>query len=421
MKSLIGGVAATVSNRIGGASATTYSGTNRSTPGLFGNDNGRRAQMEQMVATSTLHSIVSRIANSTSEVNWRLYRKKVDGRRVTSPNEGDRTELAVHPALMLWDKPNPFMSGQQFVETVQQHQELTGEQWWIVSRDERSPMPLEMWPVRPDRMTPVVHPTEFISGYVYTDANGSKTWYDTDEVIHIKAPHPLDLYRGLGVVQTLMVDLGAGQEAAAWNRNFFGNNAAPGGVIEFDNRLSDPEFTEFNERWRENHRGTANAHRVAMLDNGAKWKDVQLSMKDMQFTELRGLTREIVREAFGIHGHMLGLSADINRANAEAAEDVFARWLLRPRLNRIKAALNSHLLPLFGESAKGVEFDYDDPSLENGEADNARLNAATSSLKTLMDAGADWESACEATGLIGLKQGPRREQAPQRELEGAVA
>jgi HK97 family phage portal protein len=413
VRSLLAGISSAVSNRSGSPSATTYDAP-RSAAGLFGpNGTGAQTQMSAYGAVSTLFAIVGRIAYSTSEVKWRLFRKRTDARRTLAhDDEGDRTELAVHPALALWDKPNPFYTCQQFTETVQQHQDLTGEQRWIISRNPASPMTLELWPVRPDRMMPVAHPTDFIAGYVYTDPQGVQQWYDLNEVIHIKAPNPMDPYRGLGVVQSLLVDLDAGRSAAEWNRNFFGNNASPGGVIEFDKRLSDAEFDEFAARWRENHRGTGNAHRVAMMDNGGKWKDAQLNMRDMQFAELRGLSREIIREAFGMHGHMLGLSEDINRANAEAAEDVFARWMLNPRLNRIKQALNTHLLPLFGTSGEGLEFDFDDPSLEDSETENAKLTAMVTAFAALIAAGADWDSALEAVGLPAIEKAPEPKVLP---------
>ena len=63
--------------------------------------------------------------------------------------------------------------------------------------------------------------------------------------------------------------------------------------------------------------------------------------------------RDMILEAFGMSPHMIGREEDINRANAEAAEDVFARWVLMPRLDRIKDALNHQLLPLFASSGAG--------------------------------------------------------------------
>jgi HK97 family phage portal protein len=260
-------------------------------------------------------------------------------------------------------------------------------------------MPLELWIVRPDKMEVVPSAEDFIAGYVYKGPNDEKIPLEVDQVIHIKMPNPMDPYRGLGPVQALMTDLQAVAAAAQYNRNFFTNDASPGGVIEMDVRLSDAEWNEFVERWRSQHQGVNNAHRVATLEQGAKWKDVGFSMRDMQFSELRSVSREVIREAFAMHGHMLGLTEDINRANAEAAEDVFARWTLVPRLDRIKDALNHQLLPLFGSSGQGVEFDFDDPSLENSEATAAMMLSQAQSAKTIVEAGGEFTSVLEAVGL----------------------
>jgi HK97 family phage portal protein len=273
-------------------------------------------------------------------------------------------------------------------------------------------MPLELWPVRPDKIAPVPDTDDFLKGYTYTGPNGEKIPLGLDEVISIYMPNPLDPYTGLGPVQALLTDLDSVKYAAVFNKKFFENDASPGGVVEVDTRLSDSEWEEFQQRWRAGHQGVSNAHRVAMLENGAKWKDVQFTMRDMQFSELRNISREIIREAFRIHPHMLGLTEDINRANAEAAEDVFARWVLKPRLDRIKDALNEQFLPLFGSSGEGLEFDFDDPSLEDSEATNATLTAKATAAKTLVDAGGDFVSVLEALGLPAIEAKPEPEPQP---------
>ena len=49
----------------------------------------------------------------------------------------DRIEVTSHAALDLWNKPNKFMPRQEFVETFQQHVDLTGEACWVIARDKR--------------------------------------------------------------------------------------------------------------------------------------------------------------------------------------------------------------------------------------------------------------------------------------------
>lgn len=375
----------------------------------FGGRNDATAQMQAMGSVGTLFSIVHRTSNATSQVDWRLWRKAASGK------EDDRQEVTRHLALDIWRKPNPFMPRQELVESTQQHVDLTGEGWWVIARDSRMrSLPLELWPVRPDRMVPVPHPTDFLAGYIYISPDGEQVPLKLDEVIQLRMPHPLDPYRGMGPVQSVLTELDATRYSAEWNRNFFVNSALPSGIIEAPTNLSDDEFDGLRDRWDEQHRGVAAAHRVAILEGGLKWVDRRFSQRDMQFAELREASRDVIREAFGIPAFALGEVSDVNRATAEASKAMFAEQLTIPRLERIKAALNSDFLPLFGDTARDLEFDYDDPVPQDAEArDRERISKATAA-KTYIDAGFTGESVVEALELPDtlIWREPAPEQAP---------
>src|SRR6266508_2772896 len=364
--------------------------------------NDATTQMQAYSAVGTLYSIVHRLSESTSQVDWRLFRKSADG-RVRYEGEEIRTQITRHAALDLWHQPNPWQTGQAFREATQQHLDLTGEAWWVVARSPLADLPLKLWNIRPDRMAPVPHPTQFISGYVYTGPEGEQVPLALGEVIFIKTPNPLDPYRGLGPVQAVLTDLDAMRYTAQWNRNFFLNSAEPGGIIEFPERLTDDEFNEFSERWREPHQGVSAAHRVAILEKGT-WKDRQVTMKDMEVSELRKVSREVIREAFGIHSHMLGLSEDVNKANAEAGAASFGKWLIRPRLDRIKGALNTRLLPMYG--AGNLEFDHDDPEPPDRESDDRERTSKSTAFATLVGAGVDPDDASALVGWPAVRMSP---------------
>lgn len=370
---------------------------------MFGNALRRdtETEMRATAGVSTLFSVVNRLSTATAKPEWSLYRSRRPNADPTAP----RVEVPTHAALDLWNTPNPFTTRNAFVETIQQHIDLTGETTWVVAADPDFPsVPLELWPVRPDRMTPVPHRTEYLAGWVYTGPDGEQVPLRTDQVIQVKMPNPLDPYRGLGPVQSLLADLDSVRYSAEWSRAFFINSAEPGGIIEVDKRLSDLEFDEMTQRWQEQHRGVNNAHRVAVIEQG-KWVDRSYSQKDMQFVELRASSREIIREAYGMHNQFLG-GSDIghSRAEAEAAEVIFAQWLVVPRLDRIKGALNSTLLALFGATARQVEFDYESPVPGSEESRNATLSAQTSAYKTLIDAGTHPDDAAVVTGLPPMRR-----------------
>lgn len=360
--------------------------------GLFGSRNDAVTQMSAMATTGILFSIVNRTSNATAAVDWHLYRKAKSGKKE------DRVEVTSHAALDLWNKPNPFMPRQEFVESSQQHIDLTGESYWVITRHPRFKIPLEMWPIRPDRITPDPHPTKFLVGYNYSSPDGEIIPLGLDEVIQLRMPHPLDLYRGLGPVQALLTDLDTVRYSAEWNRNFFMNSAEPGGIIQIDKRLQDDEFDEMSERWDEQHKGVANAHRVAIIEQGT-WVNRTFTMKDMQFAELRKLGRDTVMEAFGISKTALGISDDVNRAAATAAKALFAQDLTVPRVERHKGALNHNYLPLFGDTATDLEFDYDSPVPADEEAENAERTSKATSAKTYIDAGFTGESVVIALDL----------------------
>ena len=377
-----------------------------------------RRGMEQYGEVGTLFGIVSRLSESCGLIDWHLYQKQTDGRRVYREVE-TRTEVSKHAALDLLANPNPLMDTVEFVETIVQHYDTAGEFIIVVNYGSiRAAGPLQAWPVRPDRMRIVTSDTEALTGYVYVGPDGERVPLLKDQVIHIRRPNPLDPYRGLGPVQSLGIKLDSNRLAAEYARNFFHNSAEPGGIIEIEDRLDDDEFRELVSRWREQHQGVANAHRVAVLEQG-KWVERKYSMRDMHFPELAELSREDIREAFGYPKGMTGATEDVNKAVADANERMFGRYLLRPRLKKVQTALNM-LLKMFGATANNLEFDFDDPVPEDREADSADRITKAQSLKLMMEAGADWDDALEVLGLPQMKQDEMKLKMAQEAHEFAM-
>lgn len=375
------------------------------------------AMMRCYGVMGTVYSCVSLYAEATARTEWKLYRKQPkDGRvRYTTTDSGSdqRTEVVNHAALDLINKPNDFWTRSRLFETDQMYLDLTGEHYWIIDRSGGLTFPTAIWPVRPDRMEPVPDPDKYITGWLYTSPDGQqKIPLGVDEVIQVAYPNPLDPLHGLGPVQAILVDIDSAKYSAEWNRNFFINSARPDGIITVPGDLTDTEFLAFQDRWRETHRGVSRAHRVAILENGATWMPTAPSQKDMDFTALRNLSRDIVREAFRMHKVMIGVSDDVNRANAQTGEEVFAAWGVVPRLDRKKDMLNNVFLPMFGSTGAGVEFDYVTPVPANREQDMAELTAKATAAQVLVSAGFDAHNVLEVVGLPDMDVDEKATQQP---------
>lgn len=380
---------------------------------------GRASRENYMRAygrSGTVFSIVSLLAQASATPQWHLYKKQPqDGRRrYTTGDQGSdqRTEVVQHAALTLWNKPNAFHTGFEFREGSNQHQELTGETFWVVQREGGLNFPTSMWYVRPDRMEPVPDPNDFLIGWMYNGPSGEQIPLKLNEVIIEKLPDPLDPFRGAGPVASILPNIEQQRYATEYQRNLFINSAEPGGIITVDKRLSDPEWDELIDRWRESHQGIARVARLAVLESGAAYTPGGHTNKDLEYGALRLANRDELREAWRMHKHMLGTSDDVNRANAQTAEEVFEGWQNIPRLERRKDTLNNKLLPMFGVTGEGVEFDYEDPSPDNREADNAELVAKANAAKTLVDAGFDPDDVLETVGLPSMAVVEKATQAP---------
>jgi HK97 family phage portal protein len=332
---------------------TTSSATFKGAGLTFGEDTSKATQLSQMQAGPWTFAVISRIVQSLSAIEWTLW----NGRR-----KDDRSALPDdHPALRLWERPNAFSDMIDFIETFQQHMELTGEAYWLVARDRSGlGIPQELWVLRPDYIRPIPDPEAYISGWIYK-IGMEEFRLEPEDVIQLKFPDPKNPYGGLGPLQAMMRDVETEAAATLFQRNFFKNDATPGGVLEFEEGLSDPDYERISARWNRHHQGVANSHRVAIIEMG-KWVDRKISQRDMEFERLRKLGRDTILGGFGVPKSVMGISEDINRSNAEAGELIFARYVLQPRLRRIRAALNEFIAPMFGEN---LYFDFDNPVEED--------------------------------------------------------
>lgn len=362
--------------------------------GIFGRGSGTPAGTGQALdstsSNGTMFGIVNRLSTAVAQCEWGLYRSNGTG------NEDDDEPVTNHLAWQVFNHPNDFMTRQEWFEVGEQHIDLTGEGWSVYGKT--GAWPTSIWPVRPDHMKPVTSPTEYLTGYVYTN-QGQEVPLAKDDVMFIRMPNPNDNYRGLGPVQALLATIDSMRFGTQWNRNFFINGAEPGGVIKVVKNLTDDEWKEFNQRWADSHRGVSRANTVAVLEGSMEWQGNAMTHKDMQFVQLQSVGRDIIYEAYTMPKTTMGITENANRAVAEAGDLTFNRWLVKPRLDRWKRALNNDFLPLYGATAKNLYFNYKSPISADVEQENATLQAKWSAASSAISSGFFAPDVLAAIGL----------------------
>ncbi len=288
------------------------------------------------------------IAENVAEVGMGLYYLKADG---------TEEKIGEHILLDLLSQVNPWMTEFELRELTQIHLELAGESWWGLERNGLG-MPAEIWPLIPSCVYVNPDKENFIGRIDYRVPGASPVSYAPDEVIQFKYMHPTNLYRGWSPTRAAAMPLDVHQFAMEWVRDFFFNDATPGGVLTTEQALQQTDADRIRGQWQEAHKGRGKAHRIAILGHGAKFQTVERSLSELAFTDEQRRLRDDILAIYGVPKHILGITEDVNRANAEAAEYVFAKRVIAPRLRRLEQRLNEFLVSRYD---KRLKLYYDNP------------------------------------------------------------
>jgi HK97 family phage portal protein len=276
---------------------------------------------------------VSRIAEAAALVPLRVYRRA-----------GERQiEIDQHPLNTLLDAPNPTLTRFELFEQTIGMVELTGNAYWFLVGDGRG-LPVEIWPLRPDRVTIVPDPVHHVRGYVY-EIDGQRIPLEAVEVVHFKRWHPGSDYYGLSPMEAARTAIVSDRAMAEWNRNTFGkDNGVPAGIVNIKEFVTDADFERIKREWRASYGGPQ--RRTAFLRGGSvEWKHIGLSHTDLDFLQGRRAHRDEILNLFGIP---IGLVSDnATEANAKVAERTFIERTLWPKLVRLAARITQDVIPFW--------------------------------------------------------------------------
>ena len=285
-----------------------------------------------------VHACVSTIAAAVAGAPLKVYRQTAES------IEEDSDSL---PSRLLFDV-NPNISTFDLWEATASFLELSGNCYWEIEKDDDG-TPAAIYPMRPDHVKEVPDKSTFVKGYIY-EVNGRTVSLGADEVIHFKYFNPASEYYGLGPIAAIRNTIIADQYSVAYNKAFFKNGAHPGGVLETDSSLGDEAFNRLRKQWEDAHKGATRAHRIAVLEEGLKYKPISLSPRDMEFLKQRKLCREEICAVFKVPPALVGLYEYANYANAEQQNRSFWQKTIIPKLRKLEQKLNNSFLPMFEHS-----------------------------------------------------------------------
>lgn len=306
---------------------------------FFGGSSSGKAVTERSAMQMTaVYSCVRILAEAIAGLPLHLYRYGGDG---------SKEKATDHPLYaLLHDEPNPEMTSFVFRETLMTHLLLWGNAYAQIIRNGKGEV-VALYPLMPNRMT--VDRDEY--GQLYyeyrttqDDAHtmkGSVVRLSPRDVLHVPGLG-FDGLVGYSPIAMAKNAIGLAIATEEYGSKFFANGATPGGILEHPGVVKDPE--RVRESWNTAFGGSANANKVAVLEEGMKYTPISISPNEAQFLETRKFQIDEIARIFRVPPHMIGDLEKSSFSNIEQQSLEFVKYTLDPWVCRWEQSMQRALL-----------------------------------------------------------------------------
>lgn len=331
-------------NRVGSSFSFLFGGTS----------SGKAVNERTAMQTTAVYACVRILAEAIAGLPLHLYRYRTDG---------GKERIPFHPLYyLLHDEPNPEMTSFVFRETLMSHLLIWGNAYAQIVRNGRG-QPIALYPLLPNKVeVGRASNGELVYTY-YRDADESsikpKGGYVTlrkDEVLHIPGLG-FDGLIGYSPIAMAKNAIGMSLATEEYGATFFANGANPGGVLEHPGVIKD--IQKVKESWNSAYRGSGNAHKVAVLEEGMKFQAIGIPPEQAQFLETRKFQINEIARIFHVPPHMVGDLEKSSFSNIEQQSLEFVKYTLDPWVVRWEQSLQQALFLPSEKTTLFIKFNLD--------------------------------------------------------------
>lgn len=306
---------------------------------LFGGStSGKVVNERSSMQMTAVYACVRILAEAIAGLPLHLYCK----------GDGSSKQKAKDHSLynLLYAEPNVEMTSFVFRETMMTHLLLWGNAYAQIIRNGKGQV-VALYPLMPNRML-VDRDTNGKLYYKYTTSTedtpnlkGTTVILDSSDVLHIPGLG-FDGLVGYSPIAMAKNAIGMAIACEEFGAKFFANGAAPSGVLEHPGTVKDP--SRLRETWQGQFGGSANAGKVAVLEEGMKYTPISISPEQAQFLQTRKFQINEIARIFRVPPHMVGDLEKSSFSNIEQQSLEFVKYTLDPWVIRWEQSLSRALL-----------------------------------------------------------------------------
>ena len=256
--------------------------------------------------------------------------------------DGARKPYRPRPAWL--DAPNPALNlgriellGQSMLSLL-----FDGNAYWATARAATGEV-LAVTPLDPAKVEPE---DVKINGAPHRRYRAEGLLWGPQDILHVPGMMLPGAIKGLSPIAYARETIGLALAAQEFGARFFGNGGLPGSVVEVPSTITDAGVRQLKAGWRDAHGGVSNAHRLAVLTEGAKFAKITVAPDDAQFIETRAFQVPDIARIYGVPPHLLADASNSTSWGSGLAEQnlAFAQHSLRPWVERLEAGMTRLLV-----------------------------------------------------------------------------
>jgi HK97 family phage portal protein len=256
-----------------------------------------------------------------------------------------------HPLTKLMERPNPFMGQAEFWSMTATWMAVGGNAY-IWKRRNVAGRAMELWPLHDGLIRPVLHPSQWISGYLADAGDGRKVPVPTEDIIHLRwAPDPLQPQVGITPIIAVAREVDTDNEAARYIHALLKNDAVPRTLVTVKNGLTDGAFKRLKSQFREQYGGAKRGDVMILEGQEMSIDRLGLNLNELADAALRRVPETRISGAFEVPAILAGLGSGLDSAtysNAKELREFFTETTLIPRWRAVASQFQVQLLPEFG-------------------------------------------------------------------------
>lgn len=311
-------------------------------------DAGVRINQRTVLGYPPVWRGINLLADGIKKTPLRVYKRQ--------PNNG-KERAPQHPGYKVIRKPNELMTEGIFKQLMTFHTILHGNGFAYIEHNGRGE-PTRLLTLDPLFTAPI---NEIRGDY-------KQLWYVTrignefarlrpEEVLHLRRLSH-DGINGFSLLYIMRHALGLGMAARKFGSHFFKHGSNQAGILMVPQHFKKEAIDNLLRSWDRMATGLAAAHKVSLLQDGAKFVPTSITPEQGQFLQTRQFEVREVANILGLPPHKLGDSSRLAYNSLEQENASYLDESLDPWLVMWEEECNEKLLTEEEKSADSTYFEF---------------------------------------------------------------